>query len=100
MRRSTLLIASISALAATVAAAGVALGSTGSERPPFAPAYVGTVKGTLRMPGRVDTWTVQALKFKLQNARFVRGASGGTYLVTGGRVTYTSKSTGECKSTT
>ena len=71
-----------------------------SPRPPFATAYVGTVKGTLRMPGRVDTWTVQALRFKLQNARFVRGAWGGTYLVTGGRVTFTSKATGECKSTT
>jgi hypothetical protein len=54
----------------------------------------------MRMPGRIDTWTVQGLRFKLQNARFVRGAWGGTYLVTGGRVAFTSKATGECKSTT
>jgi hypothetical protein len=95
-----LTIASVSALVATATASGIALGSTGGDRPPFAPAYVGTVKGTLRMPGRVDTWTVQALRFKLQNARFVRGAWGGTYLVTGGGVTFTSMATGECKSTT
>ena len=95
MSRITLTVA---ALVAAATASGIALASTGNERPPFAPAYVGTVKGTLRMPGRVDTWTVQALRFKLQNARFVRGAWGGTYLVTGGRVTFTSKATGECKS--
>ena len=61
---------------------------------------MGTVKGSLKVPGRTDTWTVQALRFKLQNARFVRGAWGGTYLVTGGRVTFTSKATGECTSNT
>jgi hypothetical protein len=91
----------ISALVATAAAAsGIALGSPGAARPAFAPAYVGTAQGTLRMPGRTDTWTVQGLTFKLQNARLARGRWGGTYLVTGGRVTFTSKATGECKSST
>jgi hypothetical protein len=52
------------------------------------------------MPGRIDTWTVHGLTFKLQNARFARGRWGGVYLVTGGRVTFTSKATGECKSST
>ena len=57
----------ISALVATAAAAsGIALGSPGAARPAFAPAYVGTAQGTLRMPGRTDTWTVQGLTFKLQ----------------------------------
>ena len=93
-------MATISALVATATASGIALGSTGSTRPAFAPAYMGTVKGTLRVPGRTDTWTVQGLRFKLQNARFARGRWGGTYLVTGGRVTFTSKATGECMSTT
>ena len=96
MRRITFTFA---ALAAAATASGLALASTQAPRPPFATAYVGTVKGTLRMPGRVDTWTVHALRFNLQNARFVRGAWGGTYLVTGGRVMFTSKATGECKST-
>jgi hypothetical protein len=94
-------MATISALVvATATASGIALGSTGSARPAFAPAYVGTATGTLRMSGRIDTWTVQGLTFKLQNARFARGRWGGTYLVTGGRVTFTSKATGECKSNT
>ena len=96
MRRSTLIVT----LVASAAVSGIAFASDGVTRPPFAPAYVGTATGTMRMPGRVDTWTVQALRFKLQNARFVRGAWGGTYLVAGGRVTFTSKATGECKSTT
>ena len=93
-------MATISALVATAAASGIAFGSTGAARPAFAPAYVGTAQGTLRMPGQIDTWTVQGLTFKLQNARFARGRWGGTYLVTGGRVTFTSKATGECKSST
>jgi hypothetical protein len=93
-------MAAISAFVATATAAGIARGSTGSTRPAFAPAYVGTAKGTLRMPGRIDAWTVQGLTYKLQNARFARGRWGGVYLVTGGRVTFTTKATGECKSST
>ena len=38
-------MATISALVATATASGIALGSTGSTRPAFAPAYVGTAQG-------------------------------------------------------
>jgi hypothetical protein len=71
-----------------------------SGRPPFARAYVGTVTGSLRTGGRVDSWTVQDLTFKLQHARLARGRWGGTYLVTGGRVTFTTTAKGACSSTT
>src|SRR3954453_8557967 len=85
----------ISALVALVLVAS----ATGAERPPFARAYVGTVMGTLRMNGRVDAWKVEGLTFRLQSARFARGRWGGTYLVTGGRVTFTIATTGACTST-
>ena len=71
-----------------------------SGRPPFARAYVGTVTGSLRTSGRVDTWTVRDLTFKLQHARLARGRWGGTYLVSGGRVTFTTAGKGSCPSTT
>ena len=71
-----------------------------SSRPPFARAYVGAVTGSLRTSGRVDTWTVRDLTFRLQHARFARGRWGGTYLVTGGRVTFTTTAKGACSSTT
>ncbi len=71
-----------------------------SGRPPFARAYVGTVTGSLRTGGRVDSWTVRYLTFKLQHARLARGRWGGTYLVTGGRVTFTTTAKGACSSTT
>jgi len=71
-----------------------------SGRPPFARAYVGTVTGSLRTGGRVDTWTVRDLTFKLQHARLARGRWGGTYLVTGGRVPFATTAKGACSSTT
>src|SRR5262249_39781569 len=74
--------------------------SAAAQRPPFARAYVGTVTGTLRTYGQIDTWTVQGLTFRLQNARFARGRWGGTYLVKGGRVSFTTKATGGCTGTT
>ena len=101
MRRRTL-ITTLAALVLTASASGTALALTSGEeqqRPPFAHAYVGTVTGTLRTSGQVDTWTVKGLTFRLQNARFVRGRWGGTYLVTGGRVSFTTNATGECKGT-
>ena len=100
MSRGTL-ITTFAVLVASAAAAATALaGASGAEqRPPFAGSYVGTVTGTLRTSGQIDTWTVQRLTFKLQNARFVRGAWGGTYLVTSGRVSFTTKADGECTST-
>jgi hypothetical protein len=69
-----------------------------SGRPSFARAYVGTVTGSLRTSERVDTWTVKSLAFRLQNARLARGRWGGTYLVTGGRVTFTTTAMGACTS--
>src|SRR5262249_26831469 len=69
-------------------------------RPPFAPAYVGTVTGSLRTSERVDTWTVRDLTFRLQNARLARGRWGGTYLVTGGRVAFRTTARGACPTTT
>lgn len=36
----------------------------------------------------IDTWTARGLTFRLQSARFARGRWGGTYLVTGGRVSF------------
>jgi hypothetical protein len=100
MRRRTL-ITTLAVLVVTAAAAATAIaGSSGGEqRPPFARSYVGTVAGTLRTSGQVDTWTVQRLTFKLQKARYARGRWGGTYLVTSGHVSFTTKATGECKST-
>ncbi len=100
MRRGTL-ITTMAALALTASATATALAaSSGAEqRPPFARAYVGTVTGTLRTSGQVDTWTVKGLTFKLQNARFARGRWGGTYLVTRGRVSFTTNATGECTGT-
>ena len=83
-------------LATCVATLVLAAPASGEAQPPFARAYVGTATGTLRIPGRVDTWTVRGLTFKLQNARFARGRWGGTYLVTGGRVTFTTTATGDC----
>ena len=62
----------ISALVALVLVAS----ATGAERPPFARAYVGTVMGTLRMNGRVDSWKVEGLTFRLQSPRFARGRWG------------------------
>jgi hypothetical protein len=100
MRRRTL-ITTLAVLVVTAVAAATAIaGSSGGEqRPPFARSYVGTVAGTLRTSGQVDTWTVQRLTFKLQNARYARGRWGGTYLVTSGHVSFTTKANGECKST-
>src|SRR5262245_18927378 len=69
------------------------------RRPPFARAYVGTVTGTLRTHGQIDTWTVRNLTFRLRNARYARGRWGGTYLVKGGRVTFTTNATGGCNGT-
>jgi hypothetical protein len=43
---------------------------------------------------------VRNLTFKLQHARLARGRWGGTYLVTGGRVTFTTTAKGACSSTT
>jgi hypothetical protein len=82
-----------------VAALVLAASASGEARPPFARAYVGTATGTLRVPGRVDTWAVRGLTFRLQNARFARGRWGGTYLVTGGRVTFTTTAAGDCTGT-
>jgi hypothetical protein len=80
-----------------VAVLVLAASASGETRPPFARAYVGTATGTLRVAGgRVDTWTVRGLTFRLQNARFARGRWGGTYLITGGRVTFTTTATGDC----
>ena len=100
MTRGTLITAS-AALVLTASAAATALaGSSGAgQRPPFAKAYIGTVTGTLRTNGQVDAWTVKGLTFRLQNARYARGRWGGTYLVKGGRVSFTTKATGECKAT-
>lgn len=81
---------------APVVAAGLlaaAAQGTSSADPPFAKRYVGTVTGTFKLRGRTDTWNVSGLTFTLQNARYVRGAWGGTYRVVGGRVAYTSKET-------
>jgi len=91
MRRGALL----SALVALVLVGSAA----GGDRPPFAGAYVGTVTGTLRMGDRIDTWKVDGLTFTLQSARFARGRWGGTYLVTGGRVAFTSTANGTCPAT-
>jgi hypothetical protein len=88
-----LLIGGVAAIAGTAHAASAA-------RPPFAQAYVGTVTGTLTTAGQTDTWQVTGLTFRLQNARFARGRWGGTYLVTGGRVTFKSESKGECRYST
>lgn len=82
-----------------VAALVLAASASGQARPPFARAYVGTATGTLRIPGRIDTWAVRGLTFRLQNARFARGRWGGTYLVTGGRVTFTTTAAGDCTGT-
>ncbi|HSS72949.1 MAG TPA: hypothetical protein VLK53_05215 [Gaiellaceae bacterium] len=73
----------------------LAASASAADRPPFARSYAGTATGTLRANGRVDTWTVEGLTFTLQNARLARGRWGGTYLVTGGRVTFSS-SGGSC----
>jgi hypothetical protein len=95
-----LLITTFVALALTASAAGTALGvSSAGGRPPFARAYVGTATGTLRAPGRVGTWTVRGLTFRLQNARYARGRWGGTYLVTSARVTFDTTTKGQCTST-
>ena len=90
--RTGILVTAVAALLLTASASGGA-------RPPFARAYVGTVTGTLRVPGRVDTWAVKGLTFRLWNARFARGRWGGTYLVTGGRVTFTTTAAGGCTGT-
>ena len=77
----------------------LAASASGADRPPFAHAYVGTASGTLRTNGRVDTWTVRGLTFRLQHARYARGRWGGTYLVSGGTVSFTTKTTGMCAGT-
>jgi hypothetical protein len=93
------LITKFAVLVVTAAVAAALAGSAaGQQRPPFARSYVGTVTGTLRTSGRIDTWTVQRLTFKLQNARYARGRWGGTYLVTFGRVSFTTTANGECTS--
>lgn len=99
MRRATM-ITTFAVLVVTASAAATALaGSSGGEqRPPFARSYVGTVTGTLRTSGQIDKWTVQKLTFGLQNARYARGRWGGTYLVTSGQVSFTTKANGECTS--
>jgi hypothetical protein len=98
MSRGTLMTTMVIVLTASASGTALAVSSGDvQQRPPFARAYVGTVTGTLRTTGQADTWTVKGLTFRLQNARFVRGAWGGTYLVTGGRVTFTTQATGECK---
>ena len=91
MRRGALVSALVGLVLVGSAAAG--------DRPPFAGAYVGTVTGTLRMGDRIDTWKGDGLTFKLQSARFARGRWGGTYLVTGGRVAFTSTANGTCPAT-
>jgi hypothetical protein len=87
--RTGILVTAVAALLLTTCASGGA-------RPLFARAFVGTVTGTLKMPGRTDTWTVKGLTFRLWNARFTRGRWGGTYLVSGGRVTFKTTATGGC----
>jgi hypothetical protein len=87
----------------TAIAVGLPAGSAhaaAATRPPFAQAYVGTATGTLRTADHTDVWRVSGLTFRLQNARFARGRWGGTYLVTGGRVTFTSAAKGECRYST
>src|SRR5262245_7506754 len=89
------------AVLAVVATSEPALaGSSAAEGPRFARSYVGTATGTLRVPGRTETWTVRGLTFRLQSARLARGRWGGTYLVTGGTVSFTSTATGGCSSMT
>ncbi len=82
-------------LLAVLTALALAASAAAADRPPFARSYAGTVTGTLRANGRVDTWRVEGLTFTLQSARFARGRWGGTYLVTGGRVAFSS-SGGSC----
>jgi len=94
----TLLTGGVAALAVGLPA-GTAHAAS-ATRPPFAQAYVGTVTGTLRTADHTDVWRVSGLTFRLQNARFARGRWGGTYLVTGGRVTFTSAAKGECRYST
>ena len=90
-----LLTTGLAAIAAALPAATAHAGS--AARPAFAQAYVGTVTGTLRTADHTDVWRVSGLTFRLQNARFARGRWGGTYLVSGGRVTFTSAAKGECR---
>ena len=59
----------------------------------------GRCPARLRTAGRTDTWTVRGLTFTLQSARFARGRWGGTYLVTAGRVTFKTSTTGTCTAT-
>jgi hypothetical protein len=92
------LIAMLAVLVPALALPGLAA-SSGAGRPPFARAYVGTATGVLRADGRVDTWTVRGLTFRLQSARFARGRWGGTYLVTGGRVAFRTTAGATCPST-
>ena len=94
---SGLLTSGFAVIAAGLLAAAAHSGP--SARPTFAPTYVGTVTGTLRVADRTDTWAVSGLTFRLLNARFARGRWGGTYLARAGRVTFTSKGTGECRYT-
>ena len=71
--------------------------SAAAGRPAFAQRYVGTVTGTFRGAGRIDTWTVSGIDFRLSNARFARGRWGGNYLVRAGRVSFVSRGTTECR---
>lgn len=101
MGRGTLITAfAVLVLTASATASALASSSGGADRrPPFARAYVGTVTGTLRTYGQIDTWMVRNLTFRLQKARFARGRWGGTYLVKGGRVSFTTKASGGCTGT-
>jgi hypothetical protein len=87
---ATVAVLAVSALAA-------ANPGTASARPAFAHRYVGTVTGTNRAGDHTDTWTVSGITYTLFNARFARGRWGGNYKLTGGRVTFTSSGTGDCR---
>jgi hypothetical protein len=93
------LITTSAALALAVSAPALANSSSGDAGPRFARAYVGTVTGALRTNGRIDTWRVRGLTFMLQSARFARGRWGGTYLVTGGRVSFATRAGATCQAT-
>jgi hypothetical protein len=82
-----------------VVASGLLAAPATPSSPRFARTYVGTVTGTSKSDGRTESWTVSGMTFKLQHARLARGRWGGTYLVSGGRVTFTTKATGECRFT-
>jgi hypothetical protein len=86
----------IGVVVALLAALAAGTAASGADRPTVARAYVGSASGTLRTDARVDTWKVTGLTFRLQSARFARGRWGGTYLVSGGRVSFTTMLSGSC----